>query len=265
MESKYKVTYKIPNQENTTADLSEVEPYRYGKTSSKHDKARQKWWTRVILTGLSAIAIGTIFGLLLLTIFSNDNDVLVSGDNNETPTSKVPSDATPSGEVSTVELRPLSGHVIQAGAFQSSEQAKLSQDAIINQGLKSIIWKTESDERVFIAIYQSKEDADLVGEQIDQAGVENYVREWESKRHSLELTQMQHDWLLDFQALWKDSSTNFSTEIEQAWDAWLEVDLEDLSQELQSFYQTVQITIKELTVKQIPYQLLVLLADYDNL
>jgi len=275
MEPKHKLTYKMPNQENsshlnetiqeTAASLSDLEPYTYGKNSSNRDRERKKIWSRIILTALSAILIGTTFGLLMLTIFSNGTETPAVNEANHQPTKENQSAGVSAQENQKVELDDLSGYVIQAGVFQSLEQAELTQETLATQGLQSIIWETETDYRVFLAIYQSEQDADLVGEKITDEGIETYVRQWQSSSESIPLSEEEQAWLTEFQSLWEQSSTDFSSEIEQAWDSWLTIDSSEFTEPLRDFHEVADLTLQQLNQEQLPYYLLVLLFEYHQM
>src|SRR5699024_9208081 len=238
--------------------LSEVETYKNGKNSSKRDRERKKIWSRIILTALSAILIGTTFGLLMLTIFSNGTETPAVNEANHQPTKENQSAGVSAQENQKVELDDLSGYVIQAGVFQSLEQAELTQETLATQGLQSIIWETETDYRVFLAIYQSEQDADLVGEKITDEGIETYVRQWQSSSESIPLSEEEQAWLTEFQSLWEQSSTDFSSEIEQAWDSWLTIDSSEFTEPLRDFHEVADLTLQQLNQEQLPYYLLVI-------
>src|SRR5699024_1807083 len=138
---------------------------------------RKRWWTKLILTIGSAILVGSIFGLMMLFIFVQDQEVPALKDSEALPSRQEPSLAEASDlEVATIELAPLAGYVIQMGAFQDFEQAKLAQEQFLAENYQTVIWETDTDYRVFLAAYPSKEIAKQVGEQFIDAGIDVYER-----------------------------------------------------------------------------------------
>ncbi|MBU5593602.1 SPOR domain-containing protein [Amphibacillus sp. MSJ-3] len=275
MESKYQVTYKLSDDrkpftnedtfQESAASLTEIEPYKYGKNSSKFDRERKKRWSKIFLTGLSAILIGTGFGLLLLFIFSYDEDTSVMEQAKSHPVKEeTPSDLSSQANPE-VELGDLSGYVIQAGAFQSMEQAELSQEILTSQGYPTVIWSTDTDYRVFLAIYQSEEEAKQMGIELADKGLDVYVREWQTDTGKIKLASEEKDWLIEFETLWQQSLSGYSTELDQAWQNWLTIDQEKLSAPSQQFRQSVDLQLEEMTNDQLAYDLLVLLNDYHQM
>lgn len=275
MESKYQVTYKLSDDkepsvqsdtfQESAASLSDLEPYKYGESSSKHDRERKKRWTRIILTGLSAILIGTSFGLLLLFIFSHDEDLPVTEQPDKNAAMEDPeTDTSSTQDNQEIALSVLSGYVIQAGVFQSLEQAELTQEALTEQGHPSVVWETETDYRIFLGVYQSEGEAKQVGEQLTESGLEVYAREWQSSEGTANLAD-EEEWLNEFQALWQQSISGYTDEVEQAWNDWLNVDQTNLSDNTQQFYQDIDSTLQQLNAEQLSYYLLVLWHHYDHL
>ncbi|WP_440895996.1 SPOR domain-containing protein [Amphibacillus sp. Q70] len=275
MESKYQVTYKLSDDkgpsvqsdtfQESAASLTELEPYKYGENSSKHDRDKKRSWIRIVLTALSAVLIGTSFGLLLLFIFSHDEDVPVTEQPNKNTTAEdSSSDAAATEDNQKIELNALSGYVIQAGVFESLEQAELTRETLVTQGHPSIVWETETDYRVFLAAYQSEGEAKQAGEQLAESGLEVYAREWQSNEGAANLAG-EEEWLNEFQDLWQQSFSGYTDEVEQAWNNWLNIDQTDLSDHTQQFYQDVESTLRQLNDEQLPFYLLDLWNHYHHL
>lgn len=278
LDSKYKITYtraENPAQSNekktyreSAASVSEVDTYQYGKTSSINHREKKRWWTKFFLTVMSAILIGLLFGLFLLQIFSQnqDHDQAVSQDSELEPIAEEPGQVEPTpdeGNGQSVEVGPLSGYVIQAGAFQDFEQANLAQEFFLEEGYQSVIWEAEDDYRVFLAIYSSIDVAKQIGEQFTEAGYDVYARDWQSKQGTVAATN--GEWLTQFQELWQQSLTNHSETVEQAWEQWIDIEQEQLPVELETFHQKISPIVAQFDEEQLPFILLELLHAYDQL
>ncbi|GAA4066224.1 SPOR domain-containing protein [Amphibacillus indicireducens] len=273
MDSKYQLTYKrsgdqdkekVAAYQEAAASVTKLEPYQYGKSSSKHNRERKRWWTKLILTIGSAVLLGTAFGVLLLFIFGQEQEVPALQDSTGLPSrEQVNLTETDGQEVSTIELGALSGYVIQVGAFQDQQQAKLAQEQFLADNYQTVIWQTETDFRVFLAAYPSIETAKQVSEQFIEAGYDVYARDWQST--AAEIEGIDHDWVTEFQSLWQQSLTGYSELIEQGWQTWLNVDQTELREPLQAFREKVASILTDFNEQTRPYDLLVLWHDYQQL
>lgn len=271
MDSKYQLTYKRSSDQDKSvayqeaaASVTKLETYQYGKSSSKHNRERKRWWTKLILTVGSAILVGSAFGLLMLFIFGQDQEVPTLQDSTGLP-SREQTSLTETGEqdVPTIELGILSGYVIQVGAFQDQQQAKLAQEQFLADNYQTVIWQTETDYRVFLAAYPSIETAKQVAEQFIESGYDVYVRDWQTK--PAEIEAVNHDWIAEFQSLWQQSLTGYSESIEQGWQAWSDVEQTELTEPLQAFRDNVVSILTDFNEQTRPYDLLVLWLNYQQL
>lgn len=271
MDSKYQLTYKRSSDQDKSvayqeaaASVTKLETYQYGKSSSKHNRERKRWWTKLILTVGSAILVGSAFGLLMLFIFGQDQEVPTLQDSTGLPSREQTSlTETSEQDVPTIELGILSGYVIQVGAFQDQQQAKLAQEQFSADNYQTVIWQTETDYRVFLAAYPSIETAKQVAEQFIESGYDVYARDWQTK--PAEIEAVNHDWIAEFQSLWQQSLTGYSESIEQGWQAWSDVEQTELTEPLQAFRDNVVSILTDFNEQTRPYDLLVLWLNYQQL
>jgi len=271
--SKYRVTYKRTvdqNQSNGEADqaaaasVTKLDTYQYGKSSSRYHQERKRWWSKLIFTIGSAILVGSIFGVMMLFIFGQEQEVPALKDSEALPSRAEPSLAEANDqEVGTLELAPLAGYVIQMGAYQDFEQAEQAQEQLLAENYQTVIWETDTDYRVFLAAYPSKEIAKQVGEQFIDAGIDVYARDWTTAASTIEGTNSA--WIAEFCDLWQQSLTSYSEALEQDWRAWLNVDQAELSEPLQTFQQKIAATLLAFNEQTRPYDLLVVWYHYQQL
>lgn len=276
MDSKYQITYRrSDDQENessayqeTAASVTKLETYQYGQSSSKYNRERKRWWTKFILTVSSAVLVGTVFGLILVSIFRQQGEGQIVPDDLFQPNQDqaVITDVDEEGEDNDdneTDVGRLSAFVIQAGAFQSLEQAKIAQENFLLEKYPSVIWETDTDYRVFLAAYPTKEIAKQVGEQFIDGGFDVYARDWQSD--SVSISQNEAEWLNQFKSLWQDSLSGYSDSIKQEWLEWFNVEENQLSEELNDFCQQVKAVLAEFNERSRPYDLLVLWYHYQQL
>jgi len=127
----------------------------------------------------------------------------------------------------------------------------------------SVIWETDTDYRVLLAAYPTKEIAKQVGEQFIDGGFDVYARDWQSD--SVSVSQNEAEWLNQFKSLWQDSLSGYSDSIKQEWLEWFNVEEKQLSEGLNDFCQQVKAVLAEFNERSRPYDLLVLWYHYQQL
>lgn len=168
--------------------IEEVTPeqtYPIKKSQTPVSKKKRKWLQeskkklapikKVWLSAVTALFIGSTFGMLMLMMFTGENSVI---ENVEGQAMK-PELQTATSSTSPSNLN-LKLHVIQGGAFETKESAETFSNALIKKGYAAVIDEAEKPFRMYIGLGTSKgkiEDLAAEFEKIDQ---ETYTKEIET-------------------------------------------------------------------------------------
>lgn len=203
--------------------------YKQGRDHKKKKGDRNKYARKkkiatqgFIITGLSAIVIGVLLGLILLKMFvpSGEEPIIVQPVNTDTEIVNPP---TTDGGQSELELPSLQAHVIQAGVFSSVEQGEAWQATVNQSGYQSMLWHADEDIRLFTGVYPSEAEAKRVAEIMGEVNLDLYVREWSSPARTIEMEEPLIEWLIAFADSWRDTTTlGMTDQIKQDWSMWLE-------------------------------------------
>ncbi|WP_176330243.1 SPOR domain-containing protein [Oceanobacillus rekensis] len=192
------------------------------KPKKTHNKKQHRfhYLKPILIAVTSAIIIGSILGLGMLRLFVDvEGDVTGQAPNNNNPSTVTEKNEAASDGV-IVQLDPLEAHILQAGIFSEKENAEQWSDNYAAEGIPTITWERDNQYFLIAGVANTKEDAKFLADELKKNGsVDLYVKEWATINGDLELTADEENWLVQFQAEWRDSLKNlseqntFSTEI----------------------------------------------------
>ncbi|GAB7386556.1 hypothetical protein BSNK01_03910 [Bacillaceae bacterium] len=147
-------------------------------------------WAQILLPALGAVALGILFGLLVLTTFAGEgreNDAALS------PAGKPASDAPPAAGApeSAIPERGANAaapkasfvppaqtyYVVQAGAFSDRERAEDVRDEYLRKGWAGII-VSQKPYYLFSGVAKEREQAMLLVRFYEKQGIPVYLKEW---------------------------------------------------------------------------------------
>ncbi len=148
-------------------------PNKRKKSRGKHrvtKKATFRNLKPIWLSALSAIVIGSTFGLSMLSMFAGEDSIIENAEGK----SEINSDDSSTKTEKELDLRV---QVIQAGAFETKESAEAAAEQIRAKGLPVIIDNDEKHFRLYIGIGLNKEHLQAMMNEIEEKGVETYVKD----------------------------------------------------------------------------------------
>lgn len=186
-------------------------------TYIRKSKPQQKNWklmmqdryTRfkhVIFASFSAIIIGVLLGVTLLTLLPNLNGEEVTiAEQQEVSSERNEKKETSTVENSSAEIEEMKGIVLQAGVFQKKESAEELIFTIEQLGFPAFLWEQEGQYLLFCGVTETKERANQLAAELEESGIEIYVKDWSTREFSMNLTEEENHWINDVQQLWRES------------------------------------------------------------
>lgn len=128
----------------------------------------------ILLTVFLAVILGTSLGVLMLKMVISDS----AKETGTLPTEEVtpseePSSATPGTE--SIELPPITGYVIQGGAFSNTEAAGGEATSMTEKGFPAKVIEMESNAFLFVGIADNLPNAKSLGSQLQ--GIDTFAKE----------------------------------------------------------------------------------------
>lgn len=141
--------------------------------------------SKLILVASSAIAVGLIMGMTVLSLFSQ-------GDEASLPTAREPLSRetgeeellmTPGTDPEKGELvlPSLTFFVAQAGAFSGEEAALKAREQLQGKGYPAKIFRGEDSFNLYVALGATKADMEALGERLERSGLDIYLKKVETK------------------------------------------------------------------------------------
>ncbi|PWA10706.1 hypothetical protein DCC39_10460 [Pueribacillus theae] len=168
--------------------IEEVTPeqsYPIENSQTPVSKKKRKWLReskkklapikKVWLSAVTALFIGSTFGMLMLMMFTGEN----SGIENVEGQAMKPELRTAASPTSASNLN-LKLYVIQGGAFETKGSAEKFSNALIKKGYAAVIDETEKPFRMYIAIGTSDGKIEALAAEFEKIDQETYTKEIEA-------------------------------------------------------------------------------------
>lgn len=173
-------------------------PRMFSKKKSRFNINKQpNGKSKMFLSILAAILTGTIFGLIVLTLFTNVNLFQMESKQlaSSTPDeSSIQSEqvVAPVSKTESLAIPSLSLFVIQAGAFSTKESAEDIAQNIKAQSLPAVIIGDSEPLLLFVGIGQNKQTLTQVGEIFKSKGQEIYVKSYNVEGRSIQTSDVEN-------------------------------------------------------------------------
>lgn len=133
-------------------------------------------WRRLVLPLVTAVIIGTIFGMIVLSLFTKDTPIqpaTEAGGPSLTELTSEPEENPPSG---TVTFDQVATHVVQGGVFTTEAAADKFLKGIKQEGYAGALVKQDDSFYLFIGASGSEAGANALAEKYKADGREVYVK-----------------------------------------------------------------------------------------
>jgi stage II sporulation protein B len=178
----------------------------------------------IIIAIISALAIGSIMGFVMLKIIVNFDNGL-----NTTPAIVLPANSgedendgnSASAESTLYTLGTMTAFVLQGGVYSESANAESETTKFTDLDFKPVIW--ERDNQFYLLVNVANSKATLQEEALSLANnnIEVYVKEWQISEADVELTKEEYNWITTFQEKWNTSLQQSTFEID-AWEKFIQ-------------------------------------------
>lgn len=157
----------------------------------------------------SAMVIGMMMGLVVLSVFSNLGEeqagsngtrspaIIDDGDHDENDDMQ---ELPPSEQSEIGSIQERSYYAIQAGVFEDEQAAHLMLEGLNVRGYAGLLLQENDTFRLYLGISPVRDDVQQVATYLEQQGIETYIREHVSSPLSQSVTQ-QHSNILTYAGL----------------------------------------------------------------
>lgn len=189
-------------------------------------KNKMKELKSILIAIFSAMVIGSVLGFIMLNLMTNfnnqqnnHNDHAVSGQTS-VKNKQNPSDQE---DNKTSTLNPMSGQVLQVGAFNKKENADDWVKKYKQAGFLTTLWERDEQYFLFAGIAATKNDANILASEIKANNFDVFIKEWQTNEIKIKLTNTEYDWLKSFQELWNKSLHSLGNNNGINLDSWNEL------------------------------------------
>lgn len=271
----WKVGKSKKNNREHAASLQDSEddpiPTFARETDHKPPKKQNKLkpFKPIIGTTISAIAIGSVLGVIMLRMFVGiDSDL---AENNDLPAATVDTeDEDSSAENTTSVIEQMNAYVLQGGVFSNETNAEEWVSKYEEAGFPSYIWEREEQYFLLVGLASTKEQAEQFANSLKEYEFDIYVKEWTTEEGGADFTDKEVDWLQSFHENWQNALQSLENDEAITVDNWEALiknypeeteNLAALKETLSSYQESMQATVEGFGAQHI---LLHLWQQYSN-
>ncbi|MFC4558955.1 SPOR domain-containing protein [Virgibacillus kekensis] len=181
----------------------------------------------IIMAALSAAVIGSFLGFFMLNMFVDiDTGMNAQGpsvpaaaeDSSDKKDNNGNSAGQEAGSSFTIEAK--QAYVLQAGKFDSGENAEKLAAAFRDEGFSPMIWVKDDFHYVLAGLGNSEEQAKQLAASFSSKLLEVYVKEWNTPSFETKLSAAEKEWFQAFEKQWSDSLIGLSRQETVTKDDW---------------------------------------------
>jgi stage II sporulation protein B len=178
----------------------------------------------VMLAVISALIIGSLFGVILLRMFvtMDGSPELGNNPNPAAVTAEEPAEEnnedTSVQDTNTVEFEPITANVLQGGIFSENENASAWALNFEELDIPVMIWNRDDQYYLFAGVKSSGEEASQAAAELETGELEIYSKEWSTPPLEISLNANEEEWLKSYLSWWNEalsSSEDTTTQLEQ--------------------------------------------------
>jgi len=238
-------------------------------TSQKKSKRKLTTLKPIIFASFSAVAIGGILGVLLLSMFTHfPSDP--EQHSQTLGTSHAPQKDNNEDQkigTKTFTLPQMHGHVLQVGMFAEESNAEEWFSIYDDADIPTYIWEESDEFYLFAGLLKTEDNAKQAAEKVTEKGFDVFTKVWETNEQDIELAEQEYEWLQSMVSQWETSLESLQDEDELQSDAWGDL-LEQAPTEMPHISELVeqieQIYEKEMAQAEGKEKQLILLSIWDH-
>lgn len=221
---------------------------------SKRKKQVFKTAKPLLLSVVSAIAIGVLLGFIVLKMSSGGADVVSEKQPPQQPSHGAEvsdKNESDSEEIKTsVPLNQLQAYVLQAGVYTDKKNTDEVVSTFQSQGYPAVIWEEDHQYYIFTHLFSTEEEAKDAVDQLEKQELETYAKLWTTKEKSIEMTEGEEEFIERFVQTWEETLEKHvtgETDFIQLWEK-LASDLPNNAQNIDELVTYIQKEISEAEV-----------------
>src|SRR5690625_258156 len=201
------------DKENKQSSWKKVEQEGHFTYSIKKKSSKKQF---IVAIG-SSICIGVLFGIIILHMIKQEaqHEALLSHiDNRDTITDNSNS------KVSGIELESIHMYVIQGGVFSEESNAKEWEDKFKRIQFPAMNWERDGQYYLFAGVSLSKGTQKKWLEELKDAGLDVFAKEWQVPRTEINLNEKDIKWVKSFLTTWTQSLQSIENQerlLEESW------------------------------------------------
>lgn len=181
------------------------------KKQPKENKGKFSYFKPIIIAILSALAIGTLLGIIMLRMFVGiDSDLSAQGSNLLSVVNN--DEKNDRSKTMTLSDEPMEAYVLQAGVFSEKENANTWAMTYGEAGLPTMIWEKENQHFLLLGLANTEEQAKVVAEGLKADSFDVYVKKWRTEAEKVKLSETEQEWFQSFRDQWNNALTSLSSQ-----------------------------------------------------
>lgn len=194
-------TVEKGQEESDFTALSAVNSAHKGKPSRKINIV----WKAILISGISAIFVGTLIGFILFRMFVQVDAPASAGNPSQgtTPVAQ-PEKEEAGSDMVTSSLDSLETYIIQAGIFSEKENADSLITNLTSLGIPTVFFEKDGQYYLMTGVGPTEDAVKSLAASLSNNQADLYVKEWSIEAKEIEMTEAEDSWLTEFQAFFAE-------------------------------------------------------------
>lgn len=208
MESKRKKPIEPFWDDGKSEQSPKLPPVKRKKNKGSLKQSRLDFLRNIVfLSVVSAILVGGAFGMMLLSLFTNNSESTTNIEESS-PQTQVQA-VSAEGEDGKFSVPSLDVFVAQGGAFTTEEKGKEMQSSLSEQGQPSVLVKENDTLYLFMGVAIGQDNSAALGSYYQDKELDTYMKSYAIYDQQLEVDEPVHQFL-DLGVQWMEGATQIS-------------------------------------------------------
>ncbi len=194
-------TVENEQEEPDFSTLSAVNSMNKGKPLRK----RNIIWKAILVSGVSAIFVGTIIGFILFRMFVQVDTPASAGNPTQgtTPVAQ-PEKEEAESDIVTGSLDSLETYIIQAGIFSELENADPLIESLTSLDIPTVFLEKDGQFYLMAGVGPSEDAVKSLAASLANNQADLYVKKWSTEAREIEMTEAESAWITEFQSFFDE-------------------------------------------------------------
>ncbi len=194
-------TVENEQEEPDFSTLSAVNSMNKGKPLRKINII----WKAILVSGVSAIFVGTIIGFILFRMFVQVDTPASAGNPTQgtTPVAQ-PEKEEAESDIVTGSLDSLETYIIQAGIFSELENADPLIESLTSLDIPTVFLEKDGQFYLMAGVGPSEDAVKSLAASLANNQADLYVKKWSTEAREIEMTEAESAWITEFQSFFDE-------------------------------------------------------------